>query len=125
PAADHVLVRVVGDQAGRTFDLAHHLVARVYAQAALDAFELQPLANVDALRTHDDALLAVDAVAAPFPAVALAMVAARIAAIRAIGDDQRVLVGQRRLNARPRAHIGADLLAHRAGQRIGGEGEKA
>ena len=49
--------------------------------------------------------------------------AARLAAVAAIGDGQRLVVDHRRLDARPGAHIGADLLAHQPAQRIGGEGE--
>ena len=58
-------------------------------------------------------------------AAALLDRAARLAAIVAIGDVERVFVGQRRLDARPRAHVEADLLAHPAGERIGREGENA
>ena len=50
---------------------------------------------------------------------------ARLAAVEAVADVEGVLVGQRRLDARPRAHVDAHLLAHVAGERIGGEGEDA
>ncbi len=45
--------------------------------------------------------------------------AARFTAILAIGDVERPFVGQRRLNARPGAHIDANLLPHVAGHDIG------
>ncbi len=48
---------------------------------------------------------------------------ARLAAALQIGDVERVFVGERSLDARPGAHIGAHLLAHVASQRIGGEGQ--
>ena len=50
---------------------------------------------------------------------------ARLAAVIAIGDVERVFVGQRRLDARPRTHIKTDLLAHMAGERIGRDGQDA
>ena len=55
----------------------------------------------------------------------LVVLAARLAAPFLIGDDQRVFVEHRRLDARPRAHIGADLLARPAGEQIGRRGEQA
>ena len=58
-------------------------------------------------------------------AVALLHRGARLAAIVAIGDVERVLVGERRLDARPRAHVEAHLLAHVAREHVGREGEDA
>ena len=116
-----VVVRVVGDQAARQADALHHVVAGVDAERAIDAFELIAVADVDAHRAGGDALVAVDAMAAAFPRLALLVRAARLAAIGAIGDHQRVVVDQRRLDARPRAHIGAHLLAHVAGEPVGRE----
>jgi hypothetical protein len=49
----------------------------------------------------------------------------RFAAVVTIGDVERVFVGERRLNAWPRAHVDADLLAHPSGERIGREGQEA
>ena len=128
-AALDVLVGVVGDEPGRPVDLGHHRVAGVDAQAALDAAELRALADVDAGRADRDALMAVDAVAGRLaggvrPRGVLDR-QARLAAVAAIGDVERVDVGQRRLDARPRAHVEAHLLAHVAGEIIGGEGEDA
>ena len=124
-----VLVRVIGDEPRRPLDLGHHRVAGVDAQAALDAAELRALADVDPRRADRDALHAIDAVAGRLAVrVGLRRVFhrhARLAAIEAIGDVERVVVGQRRLDARPGAHVEADLLAHVAGERIGGEGEDA
>ena len=109
--------------------LGHHRVAGVDAEAALDAAELGALANVDAGRADGDALHAVDAIARGlsmrmrFRGVLHRH--ARLAAIAAIGDVERVGVGQRRLDAGPRAHVEANLLAHVAGERIGRERENA
>ena len=74
--------RVVGDQAraaGPT--LVHDVVAGIDAQRALDAFELRAVADVDAHRADGDAGLAVDAVAAAFPALPLLVRPARLAAV--------------------------------------------
>ena len=45
----------------------------------------------------------------------------RFAAPRLVGDGEALVVQHRRLEARPGAHIGADLLARPAGQQIGRE----
>src|SRR5690606_42149117 len=60
--------------------------------------------------------LAIDAVAqAQRLRVGLARArAARLAALGGVGDDQRVLVEHRALEARVGAHVLADLLAHEA-----------
>ena len=47
--------------------------------------------------------------------------AARLAARGVVADDQRVAVEHRALEARVRAHVLADLLAHEAGVAVGGE----
>ncbi len=124
-----VEVGVVGDQPRRAAELRHHRVAGVDAQAALDAAEIGAVADIDAGRADVHALQAVDAVAGrrALRAQLLGLLggAARLAAVVAVGDVERVFVGQRRLDARPRAHIETDLLAHVAGQRIGREGEDA
>ena len=128
-AALDVDVGVVGDQPGRPAELLHDVVAGVDAQAALDAAEIGAVADVDAGRADVHALQAVDAVAGRLAVGAqllgLLDRAARLAAVVAVGDVERVFVGERRLDARPRAHIEADLLAHMAGERVGGEGEDA
>ena len=62
-AALHVDVGVVADQAGGAADLAHDVVAGIDAETALDAAELDAVADVDAGRADIDALVAVDAVA--------------------------------------------------------------
>ena len=46
---------------------------------------------------------------------------ARLAAIVAVGDIEGMLIGERRLDARPRAHVGTDLFPHVADKRVGGE----
>ena len=49
----------------------------------------------------------------------------RFAAPRLIGDGEALVVQHRRLEARPRAHIGADLLARPPGQQISREREQS
>ncbi len=122
-------VGVVGDESGWAADFGHHAVASVDAQPALDAAEVGAVADIDAGRADVDALVAVDAVAGRLAMRAQRGIlldrAARLAAIMAVGHVEGVLVGERRLNARPWAHVKADLLAHVAGERIGREGENA
>ena len=48
-----------------------------------------------------------------------------IATVIAIRNRERFLIQHRRLNPRPRAHISANLFAQRAGEHIGGGGQKA
>src|SRR6185312_13057488 len=97
-------------------------VAGVDAEAALDAVELRAVADIDSGRTNGDALIAIDAVAGDFSEraqfVRLLQGGALFTAVVFVGDVERPLVGQRRLDARPRAHVDADLLAHVAGQHI-------
>ena len=45
----------------------------------------------------------------------------RLAPIVTIGNIERVFIGQRSLNARPRAHVDTHLLAHPSSERIGRE----
>ena len=120
---------VIGNQPRRPADLLHDGVAGIDAQPALDAFELRAVADIDAGRADIHALPAIDAIAGgkTFEPKLFALLdgGARLAAVVAIGDIQRVFVGQRGLDARPRAHIGADLLAHVAGERIGRGGQNA
>jgi hypothetical protein len=63
----HVDVGIVADQAGGPADLPHDVVAGVDAQGALDAAELDAVADVDAGQADIGALVAVDAVAASSP----------------------------------------------------------
>src|SRR6185369_7188089 len=107
----------------RPADPVHDLVAGVDAQAAVDALELRAVADIDAHRAGDDAGVAVDAVAASLPALALLVRTARLAAVRTVGDLQGVLVEHGALDARPGAKVGADLLAHEAGEHVGGTGQ--
>ena len=120
-----VALGVQRDQLGRPADPGHDVVAGVDAQPAADALELQPVADVDAHRADRDALVAGDAVAAAGPVRVLLERRARLAAPLLVGDDVAVLVEQRRLEARPGAHVGADLLAREAGQQVGRGGEQA
>src|SRR5262249_44952702 len=105
---------VVADEPRRSPDLAHDAVAGVDAQPALDAAELRAFADVDAGRAYRDALVAVDAVACGKALGAklfrLLERIAWLAAVPPIGDVERPFVGQGRLDARPRAHVDADLL---------------
>ncbi len=103
-------------------DLVHHRVAGVDAQRAGDAFELLAVANVDACGADGDAGVAVDAIAGQQPLRLCLLLAAhaRLAAPVIVGDDQRVLVEHGRLDARPGAHVDADLFAHDATKNIGG-----
>src|SRR5690606_18129347 len=114
---------VEGDQAAGQTDLVHHLVAGIDAEAAADAFELQAVADIDAGGADGDALPAVDAMAPPLPVFVLPVLAARLSAPGLISDEQAVLVQERPLNPRPGAHIGADLLARPAGEKIRRRGE--
>ena len=83
------------------------------------------VADVDAGRADGDALQAIDAIAAPFPGLPQLVRRARLAAPLAVGDEQRLAIEHRALNARPGAHIDADLLAGDAAKHIGGGGEDA
>ena len=120
-------VGVVSDQARRTADFCHHCVAGIDAKAALDAAEIGAAADIDAGRTDIDALQAIDAIARRLAVLVqrrgLLQRRARFAAIVPIGDVERILVGQCRLNARPWTHVDADLFAHPTGQRVGRERE--
>jgi hypothetical protein len=59
-----------------------------------------------------------------FIALVLAL-AARLAAPVAVGDRDGVLVHHRGLDARPGAHVDADLLAHEAAEDKGRRGQDA
>src|SRR5262249_42863529 len=80
-------------------------------------------------RTHKSALVAVNAIASGIANLARTLGLlhghARIAAVAAIGDIKRPFVGQRCLDARPSAHIDADLLACVSGEDKGDAGENA
>src|SRR5690606_22581493 len=99
---------VVSNQATRTPDLVHDLVAGIDAERALNAFELQTVTNIDAHRANRHAGLAIDAVAAPLPALAFAQWPARLAPVGSVADEQRMAIDHRALDARPRAHVNAD-----------------
>src|SRR5690606_3240612 len=120
-----ILQRDEIDEAQRTSDLAHHVIAGIDAEATADAFELRSVADVDSGRADMETGAAVDAVTPPFPGLAGLVLAARLTPPALIGDDQRMLVLHGGLQPRPGAHIGADLLARPAGQPIGGQGEQA
>ena len=115
-----VLGRVAHQAAGITHAV-HHAVAGVDAGGAGDALVLQALADVDAGRADLYAERAVGAVAEARGTriAALLAPAARLAALRVVGDDQGVVVEHRALEARVRAHVLADLLAQEAGVAIG------
>ena len=116
--------RRVADQPVRIAHLVHHLVAAVDAGGAADALVLQALADVDAGRAHlhaDRCSRRSRRGPPPRGSDLAAARAARLAARRVVGDDQRVLVEHHALEARVRAHVLADLLAHAAGVAVGRE----
>ncbi len=115
--ARQLIARAVADEAPRAADPVHDRVARVDALRAVDALHLQPLADVDAGGTGDDAGAAVDAVARRRrgqrqPTVA--RLGARLAAAGIVADDQRAPVEQHGLEAAVRAGDDAHLLAQPA-----------
>ncbi|MPN36028.1 hypothetical protein SDC9_183533 [bioreactor metagenome] len=118
----HRVFRRVTDQATRQADFVHHLVADVDAGGTADALILQAIADVNAGRANHDALPAVDAVAKLAGVGAFLAQPARLAAIRVVGDDQRVRVEHHALEACVGAHVLAHLFAHEAGKE---EGEAA
>src|SRR5690606_2654177 len=106
---------IIGDEITRQADLLHHTVARVDAKRAADAGELLPLADIDAGGADPHAHLAVDAMPPALEGRADLGLAARLAPPLLIGDEGGVLVEHRRLEARPGAHVDADLFARPAG----------
>src|SRR5579862_588370 len=72
-------VALEGDEVARPLDALHYVVARVDAEAAADAFKLQPVADVDAGRAYGNASAAIDAIAAAFPTFAFLVLLARLA----------------------------------------------
>src|SRR3974390_2978924 len=90
-------VGVIGNEAGRAAELLHHRVASVDAQAALDAAEAGAFADVNAGRADAQALLTVGAVAGRLAHRAqlfrLRNRTARLAAVVAVSDVERVFVG--------------------------------
>ena len=114
-----IAVAVVSDQLPRPANLVHDLVAGVDAKRASDAFELRAVADVDARGADGHALSAVDAIAAAFPALPFLWGPRGSPSEAAIGDEQRIGVEHGALNARPGAHIDADLLAGEPAQKIG------
>ena len=91
-------VRIVRDQAGWAADLRHHFIARINAERAVNTFQLRSIADIDPDRADLYALIAINTVAALIPALRFPLRAARLAAIIAIRDIERVLIGQRALN---------------------------
>ena len=154
--AGHALIHrafaVKADQAARAINLVHDAVARIDAEPAPDAAQLQSLADVDAGRADMDAEIAIDAVAPRFEigrlirrpfgdgdkadgfiaAMEILQLAAqgdiglapRLAPPVLITDDKRVFVEQSRLKARPGAHIQANAFTGETGQQIGRGGEQ-
>ena len=116
---------VVGDELAGPAHLVHDLVAGVDAKSAPDTFELRAVADIDADRASGHALPAIDAIAAAFPALALLMRPARLAPEAPVGDEQGIRVEHGALDARPRAHIDANLLAGEPAQKISEGGKDA
>ncbi len=119
----HGVFRGVLDETLLVAHLVHHVVTGVDAGGTGDALVLQAVADIDAGRADLHAQGAVDAVAqAQLLRVGAALArTARLAALRDVGDDQRVLVEHRALEARVGAHVQAYLLAHPAGVAVGGK----
>ncbi|OIQ70794.1 hypothetical protein GALL_475890 [mine drainage metagenome] len=90
----------------------------------MDAVELRTVTDVYPGRADGHALIAVDAIAgglAKRPQLArLLQRRTLFAAIVLVGDVERPLIGEGCLDARPRAHVDADLLPHEACEQIGG-----
>src|SRR5205085_5372514 len=118
----NVHVIVVADQPGFPADLFHYGVAGIDAQAALDAIELRAVADVNASRADGDTLIAIDAVADRLSTrsqfVRLLQRGPLFTALVLVGDVKRPFVSQCGLDARPRAHVHANLLAHETGEHI-------
>src|SRR6266542_1495272 len=100
------------NQPARAVDLLHHGVAGVDAGGAVDAFHLRAISDVDASRTHGDALAAVNAIAQAGGLTLLGRFAAMewtalLAAFEIVSHDHRVFVPHRRLQAT----VGADERA--------------
>ena len=110
-------------QAARVVHLVHDLVADIGAGAAANALVLQAFADVDAGGAHLHAQAAVHAGAqAGLRQIELfGACAPGLAALGVVGDDERVFVKHGALKAGIRAHVLADLLAHKAGVAVGGK----
>ena len=108
-----VFQRGVIDQPARTAGLLHHRVAGIDAQRAGNAGDVRAVADIITGRADRDALVAVDAIAKVIGGLfGLFDRAARFAAPVLVGHDQALFIEHRGLDARPRAHVDADLLAH-------------
>ena len=107
----------VANQAAVVAHLVHNRIAGVDAGGTGDALVLEAVPDVDAGGADLHAHRAVDTVTEALSLVIDAALAAapRFAACLVVGDDQRVLVEHRSLEARIRAHVLADLFAHEAG----------
>src|SRR5690606_36352987 len=89
-----------------------------------DAGQLLTVTDVDPHRADVDAGHAIDAIAVAALGLALALLAARLAPPFAVADGDRVLVHHRRLDARPRAAVDADLFADEAAAEDGRGGQE-
>ena len=112
----------VSDQPARLADLVHDAIAGIDAEGAGDAGQLLAIADVDAHRTDGDASVAIDAVADRLAGGCglFGVLCTRFSAPVVIGYNQRIVVQHGRLNARPRAHVDADLFPHQPAEDIGG-----
>src|SRR5690606_15199908 len=98
------------DEARGALDLGHDVVAGVDAAGAADAFHLEAVADVDAGGADLDAHGAVHAVL-EFADLAGAVLAAGLAALDVVSDDQGVGVDHDALEAAVGAGDLADFLA--------------
>src|ERR1019366_1707084 len=114
---------VPGEQPAWPAGPLHDMIAGIDAQTAVDAFQLAAVTNIDPGRTGGDTSAAIDAIGAG--AREPLALRPRLPAPRLIGDGEALLIQHRRLETRPGAHVGADLLARPAGQKIGRRGEQS
>ena len=112
------------DQTAWSADILHDPVTRINAQSAGDAADLLAFANINAGGAHRHTFAAVDAIAV-FLRVFLRFLeaSALLPAPILVGNDERFFIEHRPLDARPRAHVNANLLAHEPAQPEGGAGE--
>ena len=84
---------------------------------------MRTIADIDPGWADGDALIAINAVADRLTKrpqfVRFLQRGALFTAVVFVSDVERPFIGERCLNARPRAHVNADLLAHEAGEHIG------
>ena len=116
----------VTDQAARITHFVHDFVTSVNTGCATDTLVLQAVADVDADGADLYAHGAVDTVAqaAVFFVGGFFACTARFAAFGIVGNNQRVFVKHRTLEACIRAHMQTHFFAHDVGKEEGHESVK-